>query len=188
MASNPRRLLVLLALTLVLVAVGSTALRNWRQAAGTSPSSNSARPVQPPTSAGVTTEVAIVRTEDLEGPRPDIGDVSRNPFRFQERQAQLAPPRPTLTVPGPGGDTPRPAPPPRGPAGAAAINLKFIGIVEAPQQGGTLAVLSDGRSVFYGHAGDTVDGRFRIVSIGLESVEMSALDGGGRQTIRLTGR
>ncbi len=39
----------------------------------------------------------------------------------------------------------------------------------------------------YGHEGDTVLGQYRILRIGAESIEMSYLDGRGRQTIRLTG-
>lgn len=68
------------------------------------------------------------------------------------------------------------------------MGLKFIGLVDAPAQGGKLAVLSDGRSVFYGHEGEVIDGRFKIVRIGVESIEMMYADGRGRQTIRLSGQ
>jgi hypothetical protein len=40
----------------------------------------------------------------------------------------------------------------------------------------------------YGKDGDTIDGRYRIVKIGAESVEVTHLDGRGRQVIRLTGQ
>ena len=68
------------------------------------------------------------------------------------------------------------------------ITLKFIGVVEPPPPGKRLAVLSDGRgSPVYGHEGETVLGQYRILRIGAESIEMSYLDGRGRQTIRLSG-
>jgi len=50
-------------------------------------------------------------------------------------------------------------------------------------------VLSDGRGgiPMYGKEGDIIDGRYRILKIGVESIEMAYLDGRGRQTIRLSG-
>jgi hypothetical protein len=51
-----------------------------------------------------------------------------------------------------------------------------------------IAVFSDGKGLpQYGKEGDIILGQFRIVHIGTESIEMSYLDGRGRQTIRLTG-
>lgn len=73
------------------------------------------------------------------------------------------------------------------PVGPPPIPLRFIGIVEASERGTKVAVLSDGRDVFYGREGDVIDGRYRIVRIGVESIELEYLDGRGRQTIRLTG-
>ena len=66
------------------------------------------------------------------------------------------------------------------------ITYKFIGVVETPGQQ-KYGVLSDGRNVFHGREGDIIEGRFRILKIGAESIEMAYLDGRGRQTIRLTG-
>ena len=65
--------------------------------------------------------------------------------------------------------------------------LKFIGLVDAPGQTARIAVLSDGRNVFHGREGDIIDGRYRIVRIGAESIEMTYVDGQGRQVIRLSG-
>jgi hypothetical protein len=49
-------------------------------------------------------------------------------------------------------------------------------------------VLSDGRGApVYGSEGETVLGQYRILRIGTESIEMSYLDGRGRQTIRFSG-
>ena len=74
-----------------------------------------------------------------------------------------------------------PPPPPSVPP----IALKFIGIVEATEHSQTIAVLSDGRGVYHGREGDIIEGRYRILRIGAESIEMAYVDGRGRQTIRL---
>ena len=70
------------------------------------------------------------------------------------------------------------------------IPLKLIGTVERAN-GVKWAVLSDGRpgsSPMYGKDGDIIDGRYMIVKIGTESIEMTHADGRGRQVIRLTGQ
>jgi hypothetical protein len=50
------------------------------------------------------------------------------------------------------------------------------------------AVLSDGKVPMHGREGDIIDGRYRIVKIGTESIELTHLDGRGRQVVRLTGQ
>ena len=49
------------------------------------------------------------------------------------------------------------------------------------------AALSDGRATLSGIEGDVLDGRYRIVRIGIESIVMEYVDGKGRQTIPLRG-
>lgn len=115
----------------------------------------------------------------LRAPRPDAVDVTRNPFRFQARALPPPPAPPRASAPAPSG--PIEPPPP------ARIPLKFIGILESPQTG-RRAVLSDDRGVYQGREGEIVEGRYRIVRIGVESIELADLDGRGRQTIRLTGQ
>ena len=39
----------------------------------------------------------------------------------------------------------------------------------------------------YGSEGDIIEGRYRIVRIGVESIELAWVDGRGQQTIRLSG-
>lgn len=108
--------------------------------------------------------------------------VRRNLFRFAETGSP-GPGRPSAL---PQGRTPAPAvdrsppPPPR-------ATFTLIGIVEARGEGARVAVLSDGRGVYHGTAGDIIEGQFRIVSVGLESVEMARLDDETRQVIRLQG-
>jgi hypothetical protein len=183
------RLIALLALVLALAAV---VIYQWQSAIATPGSSDSRASAAASMrgSAGrATAAVPAVRLEALQAAQsqPAPPAAGRNPFRFQ---ARLAPPPPPVALrPGaPGGavDTagnPIPASPPPPPP----IPFKFIGIVQSPNQ--RLAVLSDNstRDVFYGREGDVIDGRYRILRIGVESVEMAYLDGRGRQTIRLTG-
>jgi hypothetical protein len=62
-------------------------------------------------------------------------------------------------------------------------------MLNAPTQAGRVAVLSDGRgNVFNGREGDIIEGRYRLLKIGAESVELAYADGRGRQVIRLSGQ
>ena len=76
---------------------------------------------------------------------------------------------------------------PAGPPPLPPIQLKFIGMIERAD-GEKWAALTDGKIVMKGKDGDIIDGRYRIVKIGTESVEVTYVDGRGRQVIRLTGQ
>jgi hypothetical protein len=131
--------------------------------------------------------VAPVKLESLAGERHAPSDAPRNPFRYQPRA--VPPPPPPASTPPPAAVTeaPRPVTPP-GPPPAPPIALKFIGLVERAN-GVKYAVLSDGKGVvMHGREGDIVDGRYRIVKIGTESIELTHADGRGRQVVRLTGQ
>lgn len=109
----------------------------------------------------------------------------RNPFRFG------VPPPPPAPPPRPAPPPPPPPPPPQplGPPPVPPppiISLKFVGLAQLPN-GKKVASLSDGKGVFLGTEGDVIDGRFRVVRIGVESIVMEYLDGRGRQTIPLRG-
>jgi hypothetical protein len=128
-----------------------------------------------------------VHLEALQSRRPKPGSADRDLFRFKPKAAPPAPaPPPTLQPTAP--VTPvvtGPPPPPSVPP----ITLKFIGIMELPTQQRKVAVLTDGRGApFYGKEGEVVEGRYRILKIGVESIDIAYVDGRGRQTIRLTGQ
>lgn len=126
-----------------------------------------------------------VRIEALSAERQSPTDGGRNPFEFRARVAPAAPPPPPSSETPFGGSTP---PVPTGPPPPPPITLKFIGLVEKAD-GMKVAVLSDGRTApMYGTVGQTLDGRYRIVAIGVESIELEYVDGRGRQTIRLSGQ
>ena len=126
-----------------------------------------------------------VHLEAVARAHPAIERTGRNPFRFGQSSkggptvpdfwADGTPDRPVLVVrdrPGASVNTP-------------PGRLRCIGLVEAPRSAGQIAVLSDGDTVFHGRAGDTVDGQYRIMRIGIDSVEVEHLAGGDRQVLRL---
>ncbi len=140
------------------------------------------------TSGGDAQELAPdVHLEALQRERPKPGDVDRNLFRFKPKPAAAAAaacrcrrgPR-SRRPPVPSGPPPPPPVPP--------IPFKFIGILEVPGQSRRVAILSDPRGVYHGREGDIIEGRYRILKIGAESIEMAYVDGRGRQTIRLSGQ
>jgi hypothetical protein len=183
MATNARRQRGILAGLLVLLA----AVVVYQVAASRSvPSGTAARPpARPAQAAGKapagSIDVPDVRLDALKQARPEMESHGRNLFREQPKAPPPPPPSQIARAPqAPDPNAPPPPPPPPPP-----IPLKFIGVVQAG--GRSLAVLTDGRDVFYGREGEVVEGQYRIVRIGVESVEMSYVDGRGRQTIRLSG-
>ncbi len=127
-----------------------------------------------------------VHLESLKIDRPRPVETERNLFRFKPKAPP--PPPPSMRPTGPIVTAPAVPMAPPGPPPPPAITLKFIGIIEPGRGKPKLAVLSDGQGPpLVGWEGGTVGGRYRILRIGIESIEMSYLDGRGRQTIRLTG-
>jgi len=161
----------------------------WTQSGTPSPSSKGSSAqtaaVRRGKSAPVGAPDVHLKALKVERSKP-VGAV-RNLFRFKpkppppppastQREQATPPPAPVPTGP--------PPPPPLPP-----IALKFIGLVQTADKTQRLAVLSDGRGgiPMYGKEGDIIEGRYRIVRIGTESIELTYLDGRGRQTIRLSG-
>lgn len=127
--------------------------------------------------------VQPVRLDDMDTERSDPTPEQRNPFRFggggPPASFDTAPVLPPLPSQGGALDIDA-APPP------AAIPLTFIGFMESPGIEGRVVVLTDGDDVFHGRRGDVIDGRYLIVRLGLESVELERIDGGGQATLRLS--
>ena len=124
-----------------------------------------------------------VNLQALKEEHPEsAGDPQRNLFRFKPKAA----PAP-VTTPRPGDPGPAVTPGPPPPSGPAPIAMRFIGVVEAPERSQKIAILSDSRGIYHGREGDIIEGRYRILRIGVESLDMVYLDGRGRQTIRLSG-
>jgi len=132
--------------------------------------------------------VTDLKLERLQQHRGELGEPARDPFRFQ---AHRAPPRPAAPAPPPAASAPVISRPvvPAGPPPPPPIALRFIGLVDAPSQAGRVAILSDGRgNVVYGKEGDTIEGRYRLLKVGADAVELAYVDGRGRQTVRLAGQ
>jgi hypothetical protein len=126
-----------------------------------------------------------VDLEALAASRVVPARTGRNPFRVAEARApspvmpEMRPSLPSVSAPG-SGLPPAPPPPP-------PIPLKFIGVLTAAGSVGRVAVLSDGKFVYHGREGDVIDGRYRVVRIGEESLQIEYVDGRGRQMLRMSG-
>lgn len=126
-----------------------------------------------------------VKLELLQGDRDSLTDAARNPFRFEAREPAPPPPPPREE---PSEVFGRPPAMPPGPPPPPPIPLRFIGYVSS-QNGVQTASFSDGRgNVFQGREGDIIEGRYKVLRIASDSVELAYLDGRGRQTIRLSGQ
>ena len=189
MASDSRRQLpVLIGLVLTLVAVA------WWQFGGASPAAPTVagKARRPAATAGRTpaatapAEILVrgVGLERLDADRPAPEEGGRDPFRAAEPKRPDPPIAQQPRVPPTAPQTPSLPTPPM--PQVAAITVKFIGVVSR-RDVGKVAILSDGKNVYYGRAGEIVDGRWRIVSIGEESLQIEYVDGRGRQTVRMTG-
>jgi hypothetical protein len=134
---------------------------------------------------------ADVRLESLTAVREEPADSGRNPFRFEPRPSASGP-RPDVQripgVPDDQADAPPVATAPSGPPPPPPIALKFIGLVQKAD-GTKFAVLSDGKGPpISGREGAEIAGRYKILKIGTESLEIAYIDGSGRRTIPLTGQ
>jgi hypothetical protein len=180
-AETRRQLPMLIGLVVVLVAVAW-----WQFGGGAQPGARPGAAARPPAApvrqpSGAAQEEAPeavlargVGLDRLEEDRPAPEEGSRDPFRSGPAASlgERLPPTGPMVPAGP------PPPPP--------ITVKFIGVVSR-RDVGKVAVLSDGKNVYYGREGEIVDGRWRIVVIGEESLQIEYVDGRGRQTVRLTG-
>ena len=186
MATERGRKIVLGLLAVVLLGV------TYRLVSTTSAPAASSSNRQARTQAAATAEKAApqptapdVHLGALNADKPKPAGSDRDLFRFRPKAPPPPPPgstRPADAAPPPVVPTGPPPPPPLPP-----IPLKFIGIMGPENE--KIAVLSDGRGgPINGKEGDLVLGQYRILKIGVESVEIAYADGRGRQTIRLSGQ
>jgi hypothetical protein len=47
--------------------------------------------------------------------------------------------------------------------------------------------LTDGKDVFFGREGDIIEGRYKIVRVNVESIDISYADGRGQRRLGLSG-
>jgi hypothetical protein len=105
-------------------------------------------------------------------------DVGRNLFRYGSRPL---PPPPPAPPPPPMVQGPPPAPVPQGPP---PVPLKLVGRVMRPD-GMVVVTLKHAETgaLFYAVEGDVVDGRYRLVKVGMRTVVVSYLAGSGQRTL-----
>jgi hypothetical protein len=168
----------------VVVVLGLVLYRAWTVSTGSVAPSTASNPRARTTAraadAPATAPDVHLRALEKERPKPAAGE--RNLFRFKPKPVPPPPVVKSAPVAQPSPSLP-PGPPPPPP-----IQLKFIGIVESTASAKKIAALVDptGRA-YQGSEGDVVAGQYRILRIGVESVEVAYLDGRGRQMIRLSG-
>ncbi|HXW08507.1 MAG TPA: hypothetical protein VD833_24975 [Vicinamibacterales bacterium] len=178
-----RRAWLLAVLAVAVAAYG--AMRLWPGAAIVRPAAPTAQPGPAGAAEAVVDPAELnVRLEMLEAARPTPGEVERNPFRFRPKPAP-APPVPGPARPGPEGPLPTVAPGP--PPGPPPIDLRFMGVIDHPTLG-KVAAFSDCKGfTVEGQEGKIMDGRYRVVKIGVESVTIEYVNGTGRRTLPLSG-
>jgi hypothetical protein len=186
MASKRQREVALVVLAVVLVATIVWRVRSEAPSASAGVSRAGASAQAPNQQAPKSKDSTAVDIDALNAERPEPVDSDRNPFRFREKPPPPPPPMPrptsrTATAPVDAGPIEPPPPPP--------IPLKYIGVMKHDDpKVGRVAVLSDQRGVYHGREGEVIEGRYRILKIGVESIDLEYVDGRGRQTIRQTGQ
>jgi hypothetical protein len=166
--------------------VAAIAVAVWSWSTGSAPSAAS-RPQErargdPPPSIDEAGSLDV-NLEALQAAREGPQAGRRNPFRFGAREG-TGPATPVLAPIAPPSNGPEV---PSGPPPPPPIALKFIGRVEKGD-GTRVAILSGAGYTLFGSEGESIDGRYRILKIGVESLEIAYLDGRGRQTLRLSGQ
>jgi hypothetical protein len=187
MATERSRVFVLAGLVVVLIV---TLVKMWPGTSATSaaapPTSNrtgATGATRQPQSGATAAGPPGVHLDSLNAERPKPESTDRNLFRFKQK-APPPPPAAAVAPVQPAAPVVPAGPPP--PPPLAPIPLKFIGVMGP--EADKIAILSDGRNPpFLGKEGAIIEGRYRILKIGVESVELAYADGRGRQTIRLTG-
>lgn len=173
---------VLAIVVLVRMPSGDAVATNPAQAGSTARPSNQAGRAK----ARQDVPMLDVKLDALQPRGGKLAEADRNPFRFKPKappppprsvtpQAQQQPPQ-TFVPPAPVGPPP---PPP--------IPLRYIGLLGAASAPDRVAVLSDARgNPIYGKEGDIIEGRYRVLRIAGDSVDLAYTDGRGRQTLRLS--
>ncbi len=174
--ARTRQLAILGALLIVAGYVASRLLSS----APASPAAGASNPQTRPASAAPQIAMPQPLALDRLEPTSEPPTTTRNPFAFGARPQPPAPARVYAPPASPrAASPPAPVVPP--------ITLKFIGRAVLPDSQ-VVAMLSDGHgNVLEGVQGQILDGRYRIVRIGEESLVIEYVDGTGRVTLPLRG-
>jgi hypothetical protein len=132
-------------------------------------------------------ELPRIGLDRLTQRRPEVPVGRRDIFDFGP------PPAPPVTAappstPAPAVVTmPTPVPTPAGPPPPPPVNVKYIGSVEAEKGPKVAFFLTEQKEVLTGQVGDTVMNRFKVVRIGIESVDVQDVGSGQLRRIPLRG-
>jgi len=183
---KPRRSLVLAA-----AAVGAAGLALWILGGPSTPAP--AEPVTGPARPGsakaevegALPRIGLARVDQASGATSPAGE-RRDVFAFgpdpqveieRQRLANATPPPPVDPTPTPV-PTPTPLPP---------LNVKYIGSLESKPGIKVAFFMTEKKEVLSGQAGDTVMNRFRVVRIGIESVDVQQVGADQVQRLPLKG-
>ena len=120
----------------------------------------------------------LIGLDQVTGDRPQAAVGKRDLFAFA-----TPPPPPPTPEPPPTVATPPPPPTVPTPTPLPPVNVKYIGTLES-QPGLKVAMfMTERKEVLTGQVGDMVGNRFKVVKIGLESVDIQQI--GSEQTQRL---
>jgi len=181
---EPKRRQLYLLAALAVVLLGAAAYRFWPSTAARTPATSNSKTGKKGKAGQASVDAPDVHLEALNAPRPEPEAANRNLFRFKPKPPPPPPPAPpprpaTPSTPVPSGPPPPPPLPP--------IPLKFAGLVQQGS-GPKAAILVDAVGhTMYAKEGDIVEGRYKIWRIGVESIDISYLDGRGRTSIRIGG-
>jgi hypothetical protein len=130
--------------------------------------------------APATLQVATVDINRLQtAPQGDTTE-KRDPFRFKPKPP---PPRPPVQNRPPPIPPVNPGPPAPPRDARPEISLKYLGFAMSPN-GVRVAVLQDNaRPPVTGKQGDVIDGKYRLLRVDANEVELSYLDGARRRRI-----
>jgi len=136
----------------------------------------------PAAPVGVEPDVPRIDLNRLEAPRAKSGAGRRDLFDF----GVPPPPPPTpvpVTVP-----TPVPTPVVPTPTPLPPLTVRYVGAIEDKRGLKVAVFLTDKEEVLTGQAGQLVGNRFRIVRIGLESVDIQEVGSDQTRRIPLAGK
>ena len=181
MASKNRNQLVVLGALLVVLAA-TVYYVAWPAATDSGRTASRERNNRPTRKAETQVTAPEVHLDALAADRPKPNAGERNLFRFKPPPPPppppSLPPRTTIVAPPPvlGPPPPPPLPP---------IPLK-LAMVVSQGNGQRIAIMSDtlGRQIS-GREGETIEGRYKVMRVMETSVELTYIDGRGRQTLRL---
>ena len=170
------------------LAVAAAACVGWVVLRDSSPAvAPAASAAEPPRAAGRgEPELPRIDLARLDRPRPASGIGRRDLFDFAQppepppAPAQRA--RPVVEEPAPPPPVVVPTPPPLAP-----LNIKYIGAFEGRRGLKVAVLMTDRKEVLTGQAGEMVANRYRIVRIGLESVDVQEVGSDQVRRIPLKG-